>query len=216
MPHSAKYDRPAAMGRFPRFEFAEFASYLDPMPPPITAFPLRQTRVHEACGPSAIGLAAVAAAQVGGALWVRPGWLPATVNPQAITNYIDPSRLLFARVRNQTEALAVAEEGLRDGALPLIIIELTAPISLTAGRRLQLAAQAGRVTGLCLISEGMGSPAAETRWRCTPVPDPENLSEDSTLQRWELIKNKSGTLGVWHVRWSRSAGRLIVVSSAGE
>lgn len=186
------------------------------MSQPIIAFPLLQTRVHETCGPSAIGLAAVSAALAGGALWVRPGWLTTTVNPQAIANYIDPSRLLFARVRDQAEALAVAEEGLRDGALPLVIIELTAPISLTAGRRLQLAARAGQATGLCLIPEGMGSPAAETRWRCSPVSDPENLSEDLTLQRWELIKNKSGTLGIWHVRWSRPAGRLIVVSSAGE
>lgn len=186
------------------------------MPQHITAFPLRSARVHEACGPLAIGLAAGAAAQAGSALWIQPSWQPRTLNPEGLATYIDPSRLLLVQVADQTDALAVAEEGLRDGALPLVVVELTAPVSLTAGRRLQLAAQAGQTTGLCLIPEGMGSPAAETRWHCAPVPDPDSTPEDSTLQRWQLIKNKSGTLGAWHVRWDAETRRLTVVSPAGE
>lgn len=186
------------------------------MPQQITAFPLRAARVHEACGPLSVGLAVVAAAQAGGALWVRPAWQAESVNPEALAGYVDPSQVLLAQVKDQTEALAVAEEGLRDGALSLIVIELTAPLTLTAGRRLQLAAQAGQTTGLCLIPEGMGSPAAETRWRCDPVPDHDTQRQASTLQRWQLIKNKSGTLGVWYVRWSQAARRLNVVSSPGQ
>ena len=89
-------------------------------------------------------------------------------------------------------------------------MELNAPLDLTAGRRLQLAAKTGRSLGIALIPEGMGSNAAETRWQCAPVFDPQ----DSTLQRWELIKNKSGTLGVWNVRWSASSRRINVVSEA--
>ena len=81
---------------------------------------------------------------------------------------------------------------------------------------MQLAAQAGHTTGLCLIPEGMGSNAAETRWHCSPVFDPTGGAADSTLQCWELIKNKSGTLGAWHVRWDAAARRLYVVSPAGE
>lgn len=182
----------------------------------ISAFDLRPDRVHEACGPLAAGFAAVAAARVDRLLWVRASWRPETINPAGLSPYFDPSRLLLAQAKDQTEILAVVEEALRDGAIPLVVMELTAPLSLTAGRRLQLAAQAGKATGLCLIPEGMGSQAAETRWRCSPLFDPDNLSEDSTLQKWELIKNKSGTLGVWHVRWSQSARRLIVVSKARE
>lgn len=184
------------------------------------AFPLRPARVHEVCGPMAAGFAAVAASQTatgsGDLLWLRESWRPEAINPIGLAAYLDPSGMLLAQVRDQTEALAVAEEALRDGALPLVVVELTASLSLTAGRRLQLAAQAGQTTGLCLIPEGMGSNAAETRWHCSALPDPDSPCGDSTLQAWRLIKNKSGTLGVWHVRWSQSARRLIVVSQARE
>lgn len=186
------------------------------MPADMTAFPLMPARVHEASGPLAAGLAAVAGAQAGNLLWVRPNWRTQDVSIAGMASYFDPSRLLLAQTKDQTETLAVAEEGLRDGHVPLVVIELTAPLDLTAGRRLQLAAKAGQSTGLCLIPEGMGSPAAETRWHCSPLPDPDSDPEDSTLQRWALIKNKSGTTGIWHVRWSQSARRLIVVSKARE
>ncbi|WCR14805.1 hypothetical protein [Paracoccus seriniphilus] len=180
----------------------------------ITAFPLRPSRVHEACGPLAAGLAAASAANAGAALWLREGWRPEMISPLGLNNYLDPARVLSVRTRDQIETLAAAEEALRAGVVPLVVMELTQPIGLTAGRRLQLAARAGQSTGLCLIPEGMGSHAAETRWRCTPIPDPENPPEDSTLQSWELIKNKSGTSGLWHVRWSLSTRHLIVVSPA--
>ena len=183
----------------------------------ITAFPLRPARVHEACGSLAIAFAAVSAVQAGGSLlWVRADWRSGTVTPAGLGSYLDPSRLLLAQAADQAEILAVAEEGLRDRALSLVVMEPTAPIGLTAGRRLQLAAQAGQTTGLCLIPEGMGSPAVETRWRCSPVADPDRRNEDSTLQIWQLIKNKSGTLGAWHVRWNAEARRLAVVSPAGK
>lgn len=185
------------------------------MLPQITAFPLRPARVHEAYGPLAASLAAVSAAQADALLWIRERWRPEAVSAAGFATYFDPARMLLAQVKDQTETLTVAEEGLRDGAVPLVVMELTVPLSLTAGRRLQLAAQAGQSTGICLIPEGMGSPSAETRWRCSPVPDP-NDAGDSTLQSWELIKNKSGTNGVWHVQWSQSARRLIVVSSPRE
>jgi len=157
-------------------------------------------------------MAAVAAAQVSGLLWLRESWRPELINPLGLADYFDPARLLLAQTRDQTDTLAVAEESLRDGALPLVVIELSAPLSLTAGRRLQLAAKDGKTTGLCLIPEGMGSNAAETRWHCAPVFDPS----DSTLMRWEIIKNKSGTLGAWHVRWNRASRRLDLVSPAGK
>lgn len=183
--------------------------------PPITAFPPRPSRVHEVCGHSAISFAAIVAAGLSGnILWIRERWRPEGMSPQGLGAFFDLSRLVLAEVVNQTETLAVAEEALRDGAVPLVIMDLSAALTLVTGRRLQLAAQAGRSTGLCLIPEGMGSPAAETRWRCTSLPEPEPHHKDSTLQEWELIKNKSGTLGAWHVRWDQSAHRLVVVSPA--
>lgn len=106
--------------------------------------------------------------------------------------------------------LAVAEEALRSGCVSLVVAELSKGLDLTAGRRLQIAAKHGKTTGLMIIPQGMGSNTAETRWYCEPIFKPS----DSTLQRWTLMKNKSGTLGAWNVRWDTAARRIIVVSSA--
>jgi protein ImuA len=180
-----------------------------------SSFPLRRGRVHEVCGPGLAGFAAIACASMEGHLfWLREGWREERLNPVGLARFVDPHRLLVAEARNQLDVLASAEEALRDGSLGFVILELSQPLGLPEGRRLQLAAGAGKTTGLCLIPEGMGSNAAETRWRAAPLHDPEG--EDSTLMRWSLIKNKSGTLGVWDVRWDHATHRLAVVSPAGE
>ena len=182
------------------------------MPDPAAIpFPLRRGRVHEAFGPGAAGFAAVACAQTQGALiWVRESWQPATLHPVGLSPFFDPARLLVAQAKDQTDALAVAEEALKDGVVALVVIEISRPLDLREGRRLQLAARAGGATGLCLIPEGMGSNAAETRWHCAPILDPQ-AEALSTPMRWELKKNKSGTVGAWHVRWSAETHRLDVV-----
>ncbi|GGE08731.1 hypothetical protein GCM10011345_13000 [Gemmobacter megaterium] len=179
---------------------------------PAPPSPLRPARVHEACGPGVTAFAAVVCAQgKGPVLWVREGWQAGTPDPVGLSAICDPARILIARTKSQADTLAVAEEALRDGAVTMVVIEITRPLDLREGRRLQLAAKAGQTTGLCLIPEGAGSNASETRWHCTPVLDPQERS-DSTLMRWEIIKNKSGTFGVWHVRWDAAAHRLDVVS----
>ncbi len=176
----------------------------------LPSFPLRAGRVHEVCGPASPGFAAIALALAdGSALWVREAWQVEALHPLGILPFCDPARLLVARTKDQTDSLAVAEEALKDATLPFVVIEITRPLDLREGRRLQLAAQAGGATGLCIIPEGMGSNAAETRWRATPVFD--SAREDSTLMRWEIIKNKSGTIGAWNVCWDAQAHRLHVV-----
>ncbi|WP_124085701.1 ImuA family protein [Pseudogemmobacter humi] len=177
---------------------------------------LRSARVHEVCGPGAAGFAAVACAQSGGdLLWLRGAWQAGALDPVGLSEICDPARILIARAKDQTDMLAIAEEALRDGAVTLVVIEISHPLDLREGRRLQLAAKAGQATGLCLIPDGGGSPASETRWHCAPVLDPEGRP-DSTLMRWEIIKNKSGTTGVWHVRWDAAAHRLDVVSPVAQ
>ena len=178
-------------------------------------FPLRPGRVHEVCGPSAPAFAACAAACLPGpVLWLREAWLAETLNPLGLLSFLDPARLLLARPANQIDSLAVAEEALKDGSVALVVLEITRPLDLREGRRLQLAAGAGATTGLCLIPEGMGSNAAETRWRAAPMFDAAGT--DSTPMRWEIIKNKMGTLGAWNVCWDAQAHRLDLVSPTGE
>jgi len=175
-------------------------------------FPLKKTRMHEVCGAGAHAFAVLSAAQYDAPLlWVRAGWRQEQLNPPGFVGLLNPDKLLVASAKNDTEVLAVAEESLRSGVLPLVVMELSSPLDLTAGRRLQLAAKTGASTALAIIPEGMGSNAAQTRWRCSPVYDPD----DSTLLRCELIKNKAGTLGVWNVRWSQATRRINMVSEAG-
>jgi|TARA_R110002096_G_scaffold1979_3_gene10396 protein ImuA len=145
-------------------------------------------------------------------MWVRGGGDFTQINPNGFADFIAPSKLTLCNTKDQKQSLAVAEQALRAGAVSLVVMTLNKPLGLTEGRRLQLAARDGKSTGLAIIPEGMGSNATETRWHCAPV----FRSGDSTLQKWELIKNKSGTLGVWYVRWDTTSRRLIVVSPTGE
>ncbi|NOX40248.1 MAG: hypothetical protein GXP05_06970 [Alphaproteobacteria bacterium] len=180
-------------------------------------FPLRRGRTHEAYGPAALAFSFALAGQLGGmVLWICETRQAGHINPAGFGTYIEPQHLLLTKAKDQVEVLAVAEEALRSGAVKLVVMELTKPLGLTEGRRLQLAAEAGHSTGLCLIPEGMGSNAAETRWRCLPVFDAVSNSADSTLVYWQIIKNKSGTLSAWDVRWDAGTRRVIVVSKAAQ
>ena len=176
-------------------------------------FPLAKGRTHEVCGAGALVFACVLAANFEGQIiWVRESWRSEQINPIGFASFVNPADVIVCNTGGQPEALAVAEEALRSGAVGLVVIELSKPLGLTEGRRLQLAARDGKAVGLAVIPEGMGSNAAETRWRCVPVFD----LKDSALSQWDLIKNKSGALGGWHVRWDTASRRLIVVSPAGQ
>ncbi|MEM5469893.1 MAG: ImuA family protein [Sulfitobacter sp.] len=180
-------------------------------------FPPMASRTHEVCGPSAMAFAVALGARLGGkVLWVREAWRGDQINPAGVIPYLDPQYLLLAQAPSHLDVLASAEEALRSGSVALVVMELTQPVGLTEGRRLQLAAQSGKTMGLCILPEGMGSNAAQTRWHCTPIFDDANTAEDSTLQRWKIIRNKSGTLKAWNVKWNAQTRRINVVSEAAQ
>lgn len=184
-------------------------------------FPPKNTRTHEVWGPSASAFAFSLAAYLCGqggkpVLWIREAWQAEQINPTGFSAYIDPKNLLIAQAPGHIDVLATAEEALRSGRVALVVMELSQSIGLTEGRRLQLAAKEGNATGLCLLPEGEGSNAAQTRWRCSPVFDASGQETDSTLQRWEIIKNKSGTFKTWTVKWDAQTRRISVVSEAAQ
>lgn len=179
----------------------------------LSSFPPAHSRTHEVCGAGALVFAFTLSARLPGSfMWVHESWETRQVNPNGIADIAKPEDLTVCQTKNQMETLAVAEEALRSGTVSLVVMQLNQPLGLTEGRRLQLAARDGKSTGLAIIQDGMGSNAAETRWRCTPVFDASNHPSDSTLQKWELIKNKSGTLGAYYVRWDTASRRLVMVS----
>lgn len=178
-----------------------------------TIFPLQRGRVHDVSGSGATFFAAALAGVSGGTvLWIKPSWFAEAINPVALSAFFDPRDIILARTADQTETLAAAEEGLRSGAVSLVVMEMDRPVDLTPGRRLQLAAETGRSIGLALFPEGMGNQAATTRWLCKPLFS----ASDSTLQNWSIIKNKTGTISSWAVRWDETARRIHMVSKTAE
>ena len=176
-------------------------------------FTLRPARVHEAEGRGKRAFALFQAARhPGPVIWILPGHLPELPMLRGLPDGVG-QRLHLLRPGSEVDLLWSAEEALRSPAPGLVIAEPEKELSLTAGRRLQLAAEAGRTTGLMLIREGQGSNAAETRWRCNPQAA---QGQDSTPQAWRLIKNKSGTCQEWCVDWNGATAAFHMVSEACE
>ncbi len=176
-------------------------------------FALTQRRVHEAEGPGRRSFAMFQALKHPGPLiWIIPAhaaYLPMLRGlPVGVGE-----RLHLIRPSNETDLLWATEEALRSPGIGLVIAEPEKPLSLTAGRRLQLAAEAGKTTGLMLTREGQGNNATETRWHCAPVA---GETRDSTEHCWELKKNKKGTLGIWTVNWNGKTAAVHMVSAAGK
>jgi len=174
---------------------------------------LAPARVHEAEGRGRRAFALFQAARHPGALfWIAPAHEPVAPMPPGLPDGV-AERLHRVETGGETDLLWSVEEVLRAAPVGLVIAEPTNPLSLKAGRRLQLAAEAGRTTGLMLIREGGGNAAAETRWRCEPAAGP---AWDSTPHRWSLTKNKKGTTADWTVFWDGASAAFHLVSEAGE
>lgn len=184
-----------------------------PEPPPSDPFDLRAARVHEAEGRGRRAFALFQAARHPGPLvWILPSHVPELPMLRGLPRGVG-ERLHLFRPPGETDLLWCTEEALRSAPVSLVIAEPQQPLSLTAGRRLQLAAEAGRTAGLLLIQEGAGSNATETRWRCKPLASP---APDSTLHRWSLNKNKKGTIGHWTLNWNGTSAAVHLVSEARE
>lgn len=131
---------------------------------------------------------------------------------------LHPDRVLYAETGTETALLAVMEEGLRHRGLAAVIGEL-ARLSLTASRRLQLAAQASGVLALvlrrrrhCAEAEQSGGSAALTRWRITALPTPPLPAPGLGRPRWrlELLRCRGGREASWIVEACDAQGRLAV------
>ena len=182
-----------------------------PEPAPTDPFDLRARRVHEAEGRGRRAFALLQAVRHPGPLvWILPAHVPELPMLRGLPRDVG-ERLHVFRPSGETDLLWCIEEALRAAPVGLVIAEPEKPLSLTAGRRLQLAAEAGRTTGIMLIRGDAGSNATETRWNCEPLP---GTSPDSTLHRWTLNKNKKGTLGIWTVNWNGTSAAVHMVSEA--
>ncbi|MFC3086032.1 ImuA family protein [Tabrizicola soli] len=179
---------------------------------PVSPLTLAPNRVHEAGGRGRRAFALFQALRHAGPIvWILPDHIPERPLLAGLPEGLG-ERLILLTPKSATDLLWSVEEALRAAPVGLLIAEPKAALTLTEGRRLQLAAETGQTTGLMLIREGEGCPSTETRWNCEPAAGPS----DSTLQRWSLSKNKRGTCGEWVIDWDGASAAFHMVPEAGE
>ncbi|MGB0629255.1 MAG: ImuA family protein [Alphaproteobacteria bacterium] len=166
-------------------------------------------------------------------LWCERPWTldaGALYGPALLQFGIDPARLILVRARRDNDALWAMEEGLRCGQVAAVVGEL-GDISLTASRRLQLAAEENGVTALSLRSKTNRPPpsAAATRWRlnavthetgCRQANDNNDFLQTTPASpglgaaRWqaELFRCRGGVSANWMMEWNDETGDLSVAA----
>ena len=94
---------------------------------------------------------------------------------------LHPDRVIYCETWKDREVLPAMEEGLKCRGLAAVVGEATR-LSLTASRRLQLAAGESGVTAILIVrrwhnaterAQASEPNAAATRWRISPHPSPQ-------------------------------------------
>jgi protein ImuA len=134
---------------------------------------------------------------------------------------LPPDRVIYVEAGDETTVLACMEEGLRHGGLGAVVAEITR-LSMTASRRLQLAAEAGGTIGLAVRrwrrhadASEFGQPAAAaTRWRVSALPSTPLPVPGVGRARWrlELIRCRGGESADFEVEACDAKGRLALPS----
>jgi protein ImuA len=127
---------------------------------------------------------------------------------------LDGRRLALVRGRSDADLLWAMEESLRSGAVAAVLGEVH-EADLTASRRLQLAAEAGRATALLLRpAQAKTAPsAAVTAWRIAAAPSAPAL-HGIGAERWRvmLVRCRGGVPREWLLEWNDEAHRLVVAA----
>ncbi len=129
---------------------------------------------------------------------------------------LHPDRVIYAEAGSPTGVLLALEDALQHRGLAGVVGELAGRFTLTASRRLQLAAAAAGVPALVLRrSAKFGDPAlaepcaAATRWRIGCLP---GMPGTAGLQRprWQvdLIRCRGGEAASWIMEACDAQGRL--------
>ena len=185
---------------------------------------LQRGALHEVAGggdgalhgaTSALFAAGIAARTEGQVLWcVTRADLFAPALQQA---GLAADRIIYVEAGDETAVLVAFEEGLRHGGLGAVVGEV-ARLSMTASRRLQLAAEETGTLGLAIRrwrrqaeAADFGQPtAAATRWRITALPSTPLPVPGVGRARWfvELIRCRAGECADFELEACDETGRL--------
>jgi protein ImuA len=193
--------------------------------------------LHEASGAgpqvehgaaAALLAAGLLAGVPGEVLWVLE---QRDIYPPALAGVgLTPNRVVYVHARKPGTVLLFMEEGLRHRGLACVVGEFSGTLSLTASRRLQLAAERSGVTAFllrrnrCFDDPVLREPsAAVTRWRVGAVPSlpplahtPETPGLGPALWRLELIRCRGGEAHSWIVEAFDATGRCRLVSELAD
>lgn len=139
----------------------------------------------------------------GTAMWISPC---RTLFPPALKPFgVQPDRIVFVDLKNEKDVLWAVEEALKCEALAAVVGEVK-DMSFTASRRLQLAVEQSRVTGLIIRpdTKKLETTACVSRWKVTPLPsEPIDDLPGLGFPQWklELLRVRNGKPGTWDMRW---------------
>ncbi len=149
-------------------------------------------------------LLSVLTSQTGMCLWVSTG---RNIFPLTLKLFgINPDRIIFIDAAKHKQALWTIEEGLKCSALDAVIGEVR-ELSFTESRRLQLAVEESKVTGLIhrYNCKSENTVACVSRWKIKPI---SSIAVDGLpglgFPRWnvQLEKVRNGRPGSWYIEWS--------------
>lgn len=130
---------------------------------------------------------------------------------------LKPDRVIYVEAHDEKSVLSCFEEGLRHGGPGCVVAEVS-HLSMTASRRLQLAAEASGTMGLALRrwrrqteAADFGQPtAASTRWRVSVLPSRPLPVPGVGRHRWlvELIRARAGESADFELEACDDQGRL--------
>lgn len=164
---------------------------------------------------AALFVAGIAARMRGKTLWCLTR--PDLFAPAIAQAGLGPDRVIYVEAGDEKSVLACFEEGLRHGGLGSVVAEV-AQLSMTASRRLQLAAEGSGTIGLALRrwrrqvdASDFGQPtAASTRWRVSVLPSRPLPVPGVGRHRWlvELIRARAGESADFELEACDGKGRL--------
>jgi len=141
--------------------------------------------------------------------------------PPALQSFgVKPQQVIFIDLYREKEILWVMEEALKCEGLAAVIAELP-DLDFAQSRRLQLAVEQSRVTGLVLRKEPkrLSATACTVRWQVKPQASELQMGLPGVGQpRWEvnLLKVRNGHTGSFIIEWETDHFKPISITKQQE